>query len=314
MAKNKGGVFVSHWSTITESGTVLGMRFLLVVYQVFGRAIFRVFLLPVMLYFYLLRHEARHASQFYLDRIQPFLKDDGVKLSSLRHFLTFGEVLLDKFLAWMGKIALADVIYLSDGHFERALEKKKGGVIIVSHLGNIEVCHAIAHQQPNLKLNLLVYTQHAKKFNALMKKFNHRQIEMIQVTEMTPAFAIVMAERVAAGEYVAIAGDRTPITGEQRTSITHFFGHQAALPQGAYILAGLLKCPVYLMFCLKSKQQYTIYMEQFAEQLTFPRKERAQYLQQYAQAYANRLQHYCLKAPLQWFNFYHFWLDTKKES
>lgn len=306
---------MSHWSTIAESGTVLGMRFLLGIYKIFGRTIFRLILLPVMLYYFLLRHDARHASQAYIARIQPFIQDQTIVLSSFRHFMQFGEVLLDKFLAWMGGISLADVLMETDGFFERGHADKKGGIIIVSHLGNIEICHAIAHQQPNLKLNLLVYTKHAKKFNALMKKFNHRQIEMIQVTEMTPAFAMVMSERVAAGEFIAIAGDRTPVTGgDGRTSFVDFLGHEAALPQGAYILAGLLKCPVYLMFCLKHKQQYTVYLEQFAESLALPRKDRAEYLQQYAQAYADRLKFYCTKAPLQWFNFYQFWHDSKKES
>lgn len=312
LAKVKESVCMSHWSNITESGTVLGMRFLLVIYQLFGRTIFRVFLLPIMLYYYLLRHNARNASKAYIKKIRPFLTDANAATSSFHHFLSFGETLLDKLLAWMGKISFDHVIYQSDGAFEDGHQQKKGGIIIVSHLGNIEICHAIAHQQPDLKLNLLVYTQHAKKFNAMMKKFNHRNIEMIQVTEMTPGFAMVMSERIEAGEYIAIAGDRTPVTGDQRTATVNFLGHSAALPQGAYILASLLKCPVYLMFCLKNQGQYTIYMEQFAEKIALNRTNRSADIQSYAQAYAKRLQHYCIKAPLQWFNFYDFWLLSKK--
>ncbi len=64
------------------------------------------------------------------------------------------------------------------------------------------------------------------------------------------------------------------------------------------------------MFCIKQQARYSIYIEQFAECFSLPRKERAQVLDSAVQEYAKRLQHYCLKAPLQWFNFYPFWGDA----
>lgn len=303
-----------HWSTISESGTVIGMRFLLLVHQLLGRNVFRVFLFPVMVYYYAVKHDARKASEAYLTKVRPFVSNASQPMTAFRHFLTFGEVLLDKLLAWVDQRTLDNVDYVSDGQFEKGHQQKKGGIIIVSHLGNTEISHAIAQNQPDIRLNLLVYTQHAKKFNALMKRFNHRNIEIIQVTEVTAAFAIVMSEKLAAGEYIAIAGDRTPVTGGQRTTEVEFLGNTASMPQGAYILASLLKCPVYLLFCLKHQRQYTIYIEQFAEKITLTRGDKAGSIQKSAQAYANRLQHYCVKAPLQWFNFYDFWLDEKQKT
>ena len=44
-----------------------------------------------------------------------------------------------------------------------------------------------------------------------------------------------------------------------------------------------------------------------ATNLKFPRKNREQAMQQIIQRYAERLQTYCLKEPLQWFNFFDFW-------
>jgi len=291
------------------------MRLLLIVYTVFGRWGFRLILYPVIFYYYLTQHHARASSKTYLARVKPYVKYASKPLTPFYHFVAFGEALLDKFLAWMGKISFDDVVYESDDFFEQMTDVGQGGIIVVSHLGNMEVCNAIAHQQPGLKLNLLVYTKHAKKFNALMKKVNQsNQIEIIQVTEMTPAFAMIMAEKIAAGEYLAIAGDRTPVTGQQRTAQVDFLGHEAPMPQGAFILASLLKCPVLLMFCLKREDRYKIYLEKFADKLVVPRRQRGELLNQYVQQYASRLQYFCTIAPLQWFNFYAFWLDSKKEN
>lgn len=302
-----------HWSRIAESGTVLGMRVLFVIYRFFGRAGFRLVLYPVMTYYYLTRPIARQASRQYLKRLQQHCASVQEN-ASFKHFLTFGEILLDKLLVWLGHIKLTDITFKSDGHFETAMQKKQGGIIVVSHLGNTEVSNALAHQQPDLKLTLLVFTQHAEKFNALMKRVDDQQhIEMYQVTDMSPVFAMLMAERVAAGEYLVIAGDRTPVTGDDRVSFVDFMGHQAAFPQGAFILASLLKCPVFLMFCLKHENFYHIYLERFSEQIKSTRSTRTETLNKIVQRYASRLEFYCAKAPLQWFNFYPFWEKAKPE-
>jgi predicted LPLAT superfamily acyltransferase len=306
----------THWSKIGETGTLLGMKILLLVYRLLGRFGFRIILFPVMSYYYLSQKKARQASAEYLSKLsqtQPV--ENPTSLSSFHHFLMFGEILLDKFLVWMGHIRREDVIFETPEAFQQIDNSTRGGIIIVSHLGNTEVCSALAHQLPNIRMTVLVYTQHAEKFNSLMKKVNSSaRIEMLQVTDMSPATAMLLSERVAAGEFIVIAGDRTPVTGQSRVSRVDFLGSPALLPQGAFILSGLLKCPVYLMFCLKQQTHYHIYLERFTEQLNFSRKDRQKNLQQAVQDYAIRLEHYCRITPLQWFNFFPFWVDNSEHE
>ena len=287
------------------------MKFMLMVYLVSGRWGFRLILFPVMVYYYLVRGEARRSSKQYLQHLQKFAGVDQVGiLSSFKHFLMFGEIILDKLLVWMGRIRKQDVVFENPAVIDSVASHKKGGIIIISHLGNIEVSNALAHQKPDLRLTILVYTKNAEKFNSLMKKVNSStRIEMLQVTEMSPATAMMLSERIDAGELIVIAGDRTPVTGHERVSTVSFLGGMAPMPQGAFILAGLLKCPVYLMFCLKLSDKYHIYFELFSEKIAFNRKQRDQMINAAVQQYATRLEHYCLIAPLQWFNFFPFWCD-----
>ncbi|RTE65958.1 lipid A biosynthesis acyltransferase [Amphritea opalescens] len=298
-----------HWSGVSEAGSLLGMRFLLLVYRLFGRWGFRLILLPVISYFYLTRRQARQASAEYLARLsKTFPECANAGLSSVQHFWCFGEILLDKLLVWMGRIHREDVVFATPEVFDEVDSSTCGGVILVSHLGNTEVCSALAHQLPNIKITMLVHTRHAVKFNALMQQTNSNAcINLMQVTDMTPATAMLLSERVAAGEYVVIAADRTPVNGTGRTSMVDFLGGKAAFPQGAFILAGLLGCPVYLLFCLKHEQQYHLYLELFATKICFNRRNRSEQIQSATQAYAKRLEYYCQLAPLQWFNFFPFW-------
>jgi hypothetical protein len=51
------------------------------------------------------------------------------------------------------------------------------------------------------------------------------------------------------GDWLFIAGDRTPVSGNRRTSVAPFLGADAEFSQGPYLMAALLDCPIYLFFC-----------------------------------------------------------------
>lgn len=305
-----------HWSKVGQTGTLFGMKFLLLVYRLFGRAGFRCFLYPVMVYYYFSRREARESSQQYLQRLSPFLTpQQRVPLSSFKHFFAFGEMMLDKFLVWMGRLGKDDVVFETPEVFEQLRENKSGGVIIVSHLGNMEVCKALSHQFPGICMTVLVHSEHAEKFNSLIKKADTGgNVKALEVADMSPATAMILQERIEAGEYIVTSGDRTPLRGQERTSTVQFLGAGAPMPQGAFILAGLLRCPVYLLFCIKQQAHYHLYAEHLLDRLKFSRKDRQQAISDGLQQYAERLQHYCTIAPLQWFNFFPFWDDVSESK
>jgi predicted LPLAT superfamily acyltransferase len=76
---------------------------------------------------------------------------------------------------------------------------------------------------------------------------------------------------------------------------------------GPHILAGLLGCPVFFVVCLKLRGRHHIFYEHFADKVGWTRATRDEVVKASAQKFAQRLEHHCTHAPLQWFNFYPFW-------
>ena len=296
-----------HWSQMQEHGIVWGMRFLLQVYLLFGRGVLQLFLYPVVSYYWLLNPSGRRASRAYLNRASawvPNLKQQ----SSHRHFICFANAMIDKLAAWSGAISLANVDYHGRDQLLAELAKGRGVVLLGSHLGNLDVCRVIAYLDPDIRVNVLVHTHHAEKFNQLLNEVSDlSRLRLIQVTDISAATSMLLNDCIDQGEVVIIAADRTPVINRQRVSKAEFLGAEALFPQGPFILAALLKCPVYTLFCLKQQGRHVIYFDHFSNGLKFPRHLREQALQQSIQQYAKRLQHYCLKEPLQWFNFFDFW-------
>jgi len=300
-----------HWSQLEERGVIWGMQLLLKVYLLCGRRVLQCFLYPVVSYYWLINRTGRNASRQYLKKIAAYSPESGLHgstLDSYRHFLSFANAMIDKLAAMSGAIALSDFEYLGRERFAEELEQGRGLLILGSHLGNLEVMRAIASLRNQVVVNVLVHTKHAEKFNSLLNQNSiGNRVNLLQVTQTNAATAMLLQDRIDAGELVVIAADRTPVTGQHRVSKALFFGDPAGFPQGPFILASLLKCPVYTLFCLKHPHRQAIYFEHFSDCITLPRKQRETALRQYIQDYADRLQYYCLKEPLQWFNFYDFW-------
>ncbi|MDN3629852.1 glycosyltransferase family 2 protein [Vibrio lentus] len=317
---NKNESEQPHWSRTQERGTVLGIKLLLTVYTLLGRGVFNLILRGVMRYYHLTGKRARNASEQYLFQLKAYAEQQNIELpaelTSYNHLLSFGHTMLDKLAAWKGDFSVDNLTIHGQDQFESMVENQQGVLILGSHLGNIELCRALGRRHSNIKINALVFTEHAERFNSVMKAVNPQSdLNLIQVTSMGPDTAILLQQKLEQGEWIVIVGDRTSTSKESRSVWAEFLGKEAPFPQGPFMLASVLKAPVFLLFGLRddsqSKPHFDVYFEHFSDKIELPRKTREQSLQQVVQKYANRLEHYTLKAPLQWYNFFNFWTLSK---
>jgi len=300
-----------HWSEINEATSVAGIKFLFFVYRTLGRAVFNVFLFPVIVYYFVFQPRARRASRDYLARVQRaggIPPTASLRLYNIRHFFSFGSGQLDKLAAWSGGVRSEQVQYDRYLEFLNTVRSGQGVLLIASHLGNLDISRMMADTHNRVTRNILVHTKHAESFNRILREVDEAScLNLIQVTEVTPATAVMLNEKVQAGEVVVIAGDRTPIGGNGRHAAVNFLGDTAMLPQGPYILASILRCPVYLIFCLRKDDHFRVTIEPFADEIRLSRRNRDGEAQLWAQRFADRLTDFALREPLQWFNFYDFW-------
>jgi len=308
----KASSSAQHWAALQETSILWGIRSLVWVYRIFGRWVFRLFLRPVVSFYFLTGNIPRNASREYLrqlGRYFPELQLSGGWLESYRHFLSFGETLLDKIIVWTGNITDQQVDFPNRQLLLDLLAQKRGAMLLSGHIGNLEICQAIANLRGHIHLNILVHTRHAEKFNRLLGgNKGSATIQLIEVTELNPAVAIELQDKIERGEFVVLVGDRIPVNGS-RTVGVNFLGQAAEFPQGPYLLASLLRCPVYTLFCFNVEGRFHIDLQLFAEAIRIPRTEpqRLQMLESLARQYAERLETLCRAQPLQWFNFYPFW-------
>ncbi|MFK7829767.1 MAG: hypothetical protein AB8B57_08325 [Congregibacter sp.] len=305
-----------HWADMREAGTLFGLQFLRFIDAVFGRWLLSLFLIPTVAYFWLFRSETRTQSRRYLEqhaRCYPERWDSKPgALSSIRHLYVFAESVVDKLLSWCVDID-EDRFVLDDAAMvERILDDSRGQLIIGSHFGNLEYCRGFMQRYKHKVINILVHDKHSGNFNSMMAKLNpDSRMNVYQVSDFDAPTVLAMKRKIEAGEWLFIAGDRVPLSGQERTVAVEFLGKTAHLPIGPYLLAKGLKCPVKLMFsyCDYSSKSRPVHFKivDFAEQIELPRGNRDQCLLDYAQHFASELAAQCKESPYHWFNFYDFW-------
>ena len=304
-------VAARHWSQVGEAGAVAGLWIMYALYRLAGRLPFRVLLYPVVACYWLAYPAARRASLEYLANLQHAThalgREPGAR-ETMRHFLSFADTILDKMLAVGGRYRFDRLRFVGRAALEAHMKSGRGALLVTAHVGCLEMCQALA-DAPHLKLTVLVHTLHAEQFNRVLERLSPgRAMRLLQVTEMTPATAVLLAQRIEAGEFVAIAGDRVPVAAGRASSVAvPFLGRLAPFPIGPYVMASLLKCPLVMMGCIRLGDTHEIVFEHMADAVRLPRADRLGACAAYAADFAQRLERLLVRAPYEWFNFYSFW-------
>ncbi len=299
-----------HWASLGETTFVAGIWLLWAVYRVFGRTLFRLCLLPVVAWYWAVNPNARAASLQYLQRMQAAYGAIGHApgwRDTLRHFFSFAETLLDKLLAISGRYAFDSVRWEGREAVLRAMANGRGVMVVTAHVGCLELCRALADHHAHFTLTIVVHTAHAERFNRILHRLDPRsRVRLVQAGEVGAATAVLLSECIARGEVVAIVGDRVPVRASKQTTLP-FLGVDAPLPVGAYVLAALLRCPLFFMACIREGGGHVAVCEELAESVELPRGRRDDALRQVAGRYVASLEAILRRAPYEWFNFFPFW-------
>lgn len=299
-----------HWANQHERGHVLFLKLTALMVRYLPVPIMRLCTAVVCAYFYATSATQRRHIREYQTRLKQTFPTCRLpeKLAVYQQFAAFGNAIADRFAVWQHKISYPDLVLDDRDNVYADIRdhNARGQIFICSHLGNVEICRALVSHHIGFKMNVLVHSQHAQAFNQALKNAGASDINLIQVSELDAAKMLELANRLDAGEWLAIAADRIPIRGEKTVAV-QFLGETAQLPQGAWLLAHLLKAKINTLFVLKKQGRYHLILRKFSDVPQWKRANREQEIRQFAQRYADELAQHAAEVPLQWFNFYDFW-------
>lgn len=294
----------NRWLEQKERGSPLALSIILWIAQHLGRGSARLFLYPITLYFLLFAAGARRASAQYLTRVHG---RRATLWQITRHIHTFAATILDRVFLLRGSFDLFDIRMHGLERLTQYAEAGKGCLLLGAHLGSFEIMRAIAAQQENIRVKVLMYPTHNETITNLLNTLNPAIAESV-IPLGQPESLLQVKEALDEGIMVGMLGDR--VAESSKVVSCNFLGDPAEFSAGPMLLAMTLKVPVVLVFGLyRGGNRYDLHFELLTDGIEVKRTEREQALNTWTCEYANRLAARVKDAPYNWFNFYAYWQD-----
>lgn len=293
----------TQWHEVPERGTALGIRAVVTALLLLGRR-WAGGLLRILAAWYVLFHpRIRRASREYLRRVGSPARLRDV----LHHVFTFAQVTADRVFLLAGGSDRLRIDHQGGEELAEQFRAGRGVVLLLAHLGSWEVLR-VHSREYQLRVNVLAYYENSRLVTDVLRKLDPSvEAQLIEIHPGDPTFVFDVEDRIRRGEVVGTMGDRVGFDG--KSVRVPFLGGEASFPTGPYLLASVLRCPVFLAFGLyQAPDRYHVVYEPFADQVALPRgPAREPALRELAARYAGRLEHHCRAHPDNWFNFYDFW-------
>ena len=222
-----------------------------------------------------------------------------------KQYHSFARVFVDRFKY----THFENISYVSEGedYLEEALSNKRGGIILMSHLGNWEIAaHILKQKYKDLPLLLYMGSRNKEQIEKLQKKsLKERGIQVLAAEEgeETPYDIIQGVRFLRAGGIVSMTGD-VLWHREQRSVETKFLNHSVRVAEVPHYLALITGVPLFVLFSFRiDKSKYSFSVSEPFYLSAETKAQKIQMVQESAQMYASLLEEKIKAHPFQWYHF-----------
>jgi predicted LPLAT superfamily acyltransferase len=299
-----------------ERGTILALRFARFVYRALGAHARRVLPWPVASYFFVTSKEERRVSREWLEAVwslppgRAALGTAPTWRTILRHMHAFAVNIFDRMVLWTGETESFAIDHRGGEALLALAAEGRGAILLGAHLGSFDMLRLISKQY-GLRVNVLMFTARSERVTSFFASLGGESL--VRVIHLDPG-SIQAAFEIKAcldrGEFVGILADRVHPGGRERPVETLFVGRRAAFPLSPFLLGVVLGAPMFLSLCTPTgAARYFAVTEPIFAGGPVPRADREKVAREALEAWVRKFEAHCLRAPLQWFNWYDFFRD-----
>jgi predicted LPLAT superfamily acyltransferase len=293
---------MKRWTDKAEGGSAWLIRALVWLARSGGRPLCRALLFPIVLYFALAHRTARRASAEFLQAVQG---RPAHWRQIFSHLYSFAVTLLDRVYMAAGDFDRFEVTIEGLPLVDRALAEGRGCVLLGSHLGSFDLMMLAQRDMDGRPISIVMRVDPRARLRRIAG-IAESGPNLIALGR--PDSYLRAHEALARGEVVALLADR--VDGAAGCLPARFLGRMTALPVAPHVLAARSDAPVLMCFGLyEGANRYRIEFVEFGP--AAGRTARGAGLQPVVDRYAALLEQYARRYPLNWFNFYPYWLEAK---
>jgi predicted LPLAT superfamily acyltransferase len=280
-------------------------RYLIQATKLFGPSFFTIVAQGIATGYFLFNTRARTISRKFYAVLFPGKSRLYHYVAVWRQFTSFTYLYLDRFI--QREVRSLDYTIRGREHVVAAHGAKKGGILLMSHMGNWEVAaHLLTKVLPNLNLMLYMGIRDKEEIEKIQKQsISGDGIRIIGVDQNGGSpFDILEGVRfLQSGGLVSMAGD-VVWRQDQRTIVGEFLGRHVRIPEAPFVLALVSGAPLIVFFAFRTQDGQYRFSAMPPIHVASPRRQdRAAALKSAAQLYLRHIEAALVEHPFQWFHF-----------
>ena len=294
----------AEWQQRPEGGGRFAILLIRSIARYGGRWLSRPLLIPITLYFLIVRGPERRASRAYLERV---LGRPATLWECAKHVHAFASTILDRVFMLSGQFRSFDLQITGLKELHDQIDLGRGVLLFGSHHGSFEALRVLSRERPDVTVRVVMDRGQNATVTQLLEALCPDIAEtVIDAAQDGTAITLAICDATEQGALVSLLVDRA--RGAEPVQWIDFLGAPAPFPSAHFLIAAALKVPVLICFGLYlGGRKYALHFELFDPGIELPRRERAQKLHALQERYVRRLEHFVRLAPYNWFNFYDFW-------
>ena len=298
----------AQWLHYRERGSVWLLRFMTYLSLRFGRRASRILLYLIAVYFFLFAPTAARHARDYLRRA---LGRTPTPADRFRQLVSFASTIHDRVFLINRRLDLFDISVEGEPLVQNILRRGQGAFLLSAHLGCVEVVSSLARRRGGPRIAMAMYADNARKINTMLSAIHPGgQPEIIALGHIEAM--LKLRQRLDEGVFVGMMGDRT--LGDEPVRSIPLLGAPAAFPTGPMRVAAMLRRPVIFMLGLyRGGNRYHVVFELLAD-FSETTGDRSTAVADAMARYAALLERYCRSDPYNWFNFFDFWQEGRRDS
>ena len=225
-----------------------------------------------------------------------------------KQFLNFTHLYLDRFI----QREVRDIAYTIEGrrHVAASHGQKKGGILLMSHMGNWEMAaHLLAKVIPDIELLLYMGIRDKEEIENIQKQsIRGDGIQIIGVDQGSGSpFDIMEGIRLLQrGGFVSMAGD-VVWRPDQRSINATFLGRPVRIPEAPFVLALVSGAPLIVFFAFRTQTETYQFRALPPIYVMAPtRDQRRAAFQTAARQYLRHMENALREHPFEWYHFDRF--------
>ncbi|MFH1154731.1 MAG: lysophospholipid acyltransferase family protein [Pseudomonadota bacterium] len=191
--------------------------------------------------------------------------------------------------------------------FETELDKGKGAIILMSHMGNWDLAASLLPRLGrNFKLLLYMGARAKEEIESVQKSDLQGQgirIIAVEPSGGSPLYVVEGIHFLRSGGVVSLTGDKL-WSPDQRFIPVPFLGHTAFLPEFPHVFALVSGAPLFVFFTFRTgPDQYRFELSAPLRVTCSSRSGRSQAIRESALAYSRMLEDTLRRHPHEWYHF-----------